>query len=80
MAIFPFNSIFSIFLSSDRIRWTAHAFLALFTIIIYIIFNEKDTALSLLKQKKKIPPLLIAVYLIAYMLIIFDPYCIITAH
>ncbi len=73
--MFPAVFFLSVMFSLDTARWLAHALICLFSVVLYILFREKDRAAALLKDRmSKTNRLLIVVYAVLYFFSIVDPY------
>lgn len=73
--LFAGTMIISLIATTDLIRWTGHAFLPLFTSMLYVLYKEGDSAWIYIKEnlgKYSLPTLLI--YLLFYASVVYDPY------
>ncbi len=76
MIVLPFFTvIISLMFSEDLVRWTAHAFVNLFSGFLYILYKEKEDVWCWVKNKlSKIPFSLIILYFIFYASVVYHPY------
>lgn len=67
--------ICSVFMSTDHVRWMSHAFLPLFSSLIYVLYNEGKQAWQIVdKQISGIPIKLLISYFIVYATSNYHPY------
>lgn len=75
MAVYPVSIFAVIPISSDSVRWMAQGFLVLFSLLLYMIYKEKEAVLEILMQKaEKIPRPAIAIYYCVYFFTVLNPY------
>ena len=74
MCLAPFTSITAFFLSID-VRWIFHAYLMLFSAVLYMTYREKEALLPQLRTVVSKPrPVFLILYYLVYAAVVFRPY------
>ena len=75
LLFFPASAFFPLLGSTDSCRWAMHAFLMLFTLILYMLFREKETVLNVLREKLvRVPRAALLLYFLIYCFSIVSPF------
>lgn len=75
MALYPVSAVAIIPISSDSVRWMAQGFLVLFSLILYMIYREKEAVLAVLAEKaERVPCPAAAVYYGIWFFTVLNPY------
>ena len=75
MALYPVSAVAVIPVSSDSVRWMAQGFLVLFSLILYMIYKEKEKILGILSEKlTRIPRPAAAIYYGVWFFTVLNPY------
>ena len=75
MAVFPLSAVAIIPITSDSVRWMAQGFLALFSLLLYMIYKEKEAVLDVLDEKlRRIPRPAAAIYYGIWFFTVLNPY------
>ena len=74
-AFFPLLVLVSLIISIDSTRWLMHAFMMLFTFLLYAVFREGEAALAPLRQTlRRIPRFALFLYYGIYCFTFVSPY------
>lgn len=75
MALYPVSAMAVLPVSSDSVRWLAQGFLVLFSLILYMVYKEKEAVLNILREKTdKIPSPAAALYYGVWFFTVLNPY------
>ena len=75
MALYPVSALAIIPISSDSVRWIAQGFLVLFSLVLYMIYKEKEAILDIIAEKAAhIPPPAAALYYGIWFFTVLNPY------
>ena len=75
MALYPISAMAIIPISSDSVRWIAQGFLVLFSLLLYMIYKEKEAVLGILSEKlARVPKPAVALYYGICFFTVLNPY------
>lgn len=75
MALYPVSAVAIIPISSDSVRWIAQGFLVLFSLVLYMVYKEKEAVLGILSEKlARIPKPAVALYYGIWFFTVLNPY------
>lgn len=75
LALVPFVTAVSFFVSTDSIRWISYSFIMLVSFFIYVQYRENGSGLSYIRRRlEKVHPLLLTAYFLLYFFTVFNPY------
>ncbi len=73
-ALLPVSAVATIPVSSDSVRWLGQGFLILFSLMLYMMYKEKETAEHLSRQVARWPKAAVAVYYGLWFFTVLNPY------
>lgn len=75
LVFFPFTTFGSLLISTDSTRWVYHAYLSLFTMLLYLLYRERETAYETVAALlRRIPRFAVGLYYLIYFFTVLDPY------
>ena len=75
LVFFPFTTFGSLLISTDSTRWVYHAYLSLFTMLLYLLYRERETAYETIAALlRRIPRFAVGLYYLICFFTVLDPY------